>query len=187
MTSVKKLVENKPVLIFDELLEHDEVTKFYDFVVKLSFTKTERDGDFDEYPIFSVDFMAARFEKEVTVAQTGRELLNAHFPGKEYLLTRAYINLSNYGDMEFPHRDCSMDRHDITVLYYVNPVWKHFWGGETLFYENHQTRVAILPTPGRFVLFDGSIEHTGTVPNRICKSSRLTLAMKYAEINSNHE
>jgi hypothetical protein len=61
----------------------------------------------------------------------------------------------------------------------VNKKWDYKWGGETIFYEEKDTRMAVLPRPGRIVIFPGRVEHIGTIPTRICTQSRLTLALKY--------
>jgi Rps23 Pro-64 3,4-dihydroxylase Tpa1-like proline 4-hydroxylase len=91
--------------------------------------------------------------------------------------------VSSYGDVAYPHRDCAIERDDITVLYYVNKDWHYKYGGETIFYEKKDSKLALLPKPGRFVIFPGSIEHMGSVCSRICKETRITLALKYVEYN----
>ena len=52
-----------------------------------------------------------------------------------------------------------------------------------MFYEDNDTKCAILPKPGRFVVFQGKVEHCGTVPTKICKFPRLTLALKFVTNN----
>jgi len=57
--------------------------------------------------------------------------------------------------------------------------WDVEWGGETLFFDSAMdAQVAVSPRPGRLVMFDGSILHVGRPPNRICYTSRFTLALK---------
>jgi Rps23 Pro-64 3,4-dihydroxylase Tpa1-like proline 4-hydroxylase len=174
-------IENKSIFVIDNLLETKEIKDFFIFVNGLSFTKNERDDDDDEYPIFSVDFETDLFLKETIIGKTAQKLLKEYCEGK-YHLYRAYINLSTYGDVEFPHYDCDPNKKDITILYYVNKIWDYKWGGETLFYSEKDTQFAILPKPGRFAIFPGGVEHCGTVPTKICKIPRLTLALKYSYV-----
>ncbi|WP_268225301.1 FlmC family 2OG-Fe(II) oxygenase [Sinomicrobium oceani] len=171
-------LDNKKIIIVDDIVPTGEIEDFFTYVNGLSFYKHERDDEMDEYPIFSVDFTPEVFESDTFIGEKAKELLLANYNGN-YRLKRSYINMSCYGDIEFPHYDCGSDEKDITVLYYVNHKWDYRWGGETLFYSNQDTRITVLPKPGRFVLFPGNIEHTGTVPTRICKIPRYSLALKY--------
>ncbi|PRX56380.1 2OG-Fe(II) oxygenase [Flagellimonas meridianipacifica] len=178
-------IESQKIHIIDGALNLDLVNQFFDYVSKLSFKKNERDDYDDRYPIFSTDFKTDLFEKETEIGKTARGFVTKFYNEKVYNLNRSYINMSFYGDMEFPHRDCQINEDDITVLYYVNNVWDYRWGGETLFYSGRDTVRAILPTPGRFLIFPGNIEHTGSVPTRICNVPRFSLAMKY--VSANHQ
>jgi Rps23 Pro-64 3,4-dihydroxylase Tpa1-like proline 4-hydroxylase len=165
----------------DKVLPEEEVIAFHRFVKGLSFKRKEYDSNEDEYPIFSLDFNCDEFVNKTSIGKQAISLLKEFSPDwEQYKLIRCYINMCHYGDMEYPHFDCARDEDDITVLYYVNDQWDYRWGGETLFYEDGETKLAFLPAPGRFLLFWGAIEHKGCVPSRICKVSRFTLAMKYS-------
>jgi SM-20-related protein len=92
---------------------------------------------------------------------------------------RAYVNSSVYGDMYYAHRDCSVHRQHVTVLYYANLEWQPDWGGETIFYnDNEDAEVVVSPKPGRLVVARGAILHRGTVPTRACYEERYTIAYK---------
>lgn len=174
----RKEIANKQVQIIDSAIRPDEVVEFYKFINELSYKKKEFDDDGDEYPIFSVDFQPSRFQEETAIGKKGAELLE-QLRGQEYILNRAYVNMCHYGDVEYPHRDCGIGETDVTVLYYANKAWDYTWGGETKFYDNKDTTFCVLPKPGRFVIFDGAVEHMGSIPTRICKVSRYTVAMKF--------
>lgn len=175
-------VDNTDLFIVDDQVKPEIIRNFYDNAISLAYKRGEKTFAKDIYPIFSVDFDAAIFEEKTSIGATGRKLLDQLMNGAGYKLFRVYINMCHYGDVEFPHRDCGENDSDVTVLYYVNKEWQHQWGGETLFYEDGDTKAAVLPRPGRFALFYGSVEHIGSIPTRICPQSRLTLAMKYKEI-----
>jgi SM-20-related protein len=92
---------------------------------------------------------------------------------------RAYVNNSVYGDMYYAHRDCSVHRQHVTLLYYANLEWQPDWGGETIFYnDNEDAEVVVSPKPGRLVVARGAILHRGTVPTRACYEERYTIAYK---------
>ena len=175
-------IENQYIYVIDGLVSSELITDFHSYVSNLSFRKKEKDDYDDVYPIFSVDFKTEIFATETEIGRLSSELVKKYFKETDYKLNRSYINMSFYGDMEFPHRDCGLDEKDVTVLYYVNEKWDYRWGGETLFYSKKDTCRAILPTPGRFLLFPGNIEHTGTVPTRICNLPRFSLAMKFKPV-----
>lgn len=59
-----------------------------------------------------------------------------------------------------------------TLLYYANPSWDPEWHGETLFYADRDVVGAVLPKPGRIVVFDAAIEHAATPPTRLCYDPR---------------
>lgn len=173
-------IEGKKIYIVDEVLEKDEIMAFYEYVSSLAFVKKEKSTSYDEFPIFSVDFEPSLFDKETFIGKKARELMSEFVTNFDlYRLFRVYVNLSNYGDIEYPHYDCPRDREDITILYYVNSDWHYKYGGETLFYSEKDTRLAVLPKPGRFVIFPGNIEHKGSIATRICKEPRLSLALKF--------
>ena len=52
--------------------------------------------------------------------------------------------------------------------------------GETMFFtEDEAARHAVLPMPGRLLLFVASIKHCGRPPSRLFWGQRLTLAVKF--------
>ncbi|WP_212004681.1 2OG-Fe(II) oxygenase [Chitinophaga sp. HK235] len=180
MKTRTELVQGENIHIIDDTFSEEEIQAFFEYVEELPFRRKEKSNEYDNFPIFSTDFDPVVFEESTYIGQKARLLLETYVPeGKHYNLFRAYVNLSTYGDVEYPHYDCQADQKDITVLYYVNLKWNNTFGGETIFYEEHDTRLAILPKPGRFVIFPGKIEHMGSVASRICKTPRYSLALKY--------
>ncbi|WP_160292159.1 FlmC family 2OG-Fe(II) oxygenase [Pedobacter lusitanus] len=177
-------INDKAIYIIDDEIEKDLVDNFYEQIQTLAFVKGEKDFDGDKYPIFSVDFDVEKFETSNLFAQKAAFLIERFYADHQYQMRRAYINLSNYGDVEFPHSDCREDENDLTVVYYVNKFWDYRWGGETIFYENHESKRCVLPKPGRFLIFPGAVEHLGSISTRICTESRLTMAIKYKQISS---
>lgn len=173
---------DREVFVVDNCLSQEEIKQFYILVKGLAFTRTEKDHENDKYPIFSVDFIPEKVDRKTVIGIKSRDLIEKFYPGTDYQLYRSYINMSHYGDMEYPHKDCSDEENDITIVYYVNESWDYNWGGETIFYHEKDSRILVLPTPGRFVLFHGNIEHMGSVPTRECTVSRFSFALKYRQV-----
>jgi SM-20-related protein len=104
--------------------------------------------------------------------------LRKYLPENSYP-TRIYANAHTYGiDGRF-HVDCKVADSEITALIYLNPIWEKSWGGVTLFAPKKNELSAVLPAPGRLVLFDGSILHSATAPSRECHDLRVTLILKF--------
>ena len=73
-------------------------------------------------------------------------------------ITKIIVNLVRSDDVYFIHGHTNRQ----VVLYYVNLDWQDGWYGETIFHDPDDiTNIAYTSpyTPGRFVLFDGSIPH----------------------------
>lgn len=97
---------------------------------------------------------------------------------------RAYTNVAFYGDMLFTHTDCLPEQNDLTALWYLCDSWDVEWGGETVFFDaQDEIAYAVLPKPGRLVVFDGAIKHAGRPPARICYTPRYTFAIKFECVN----
>jgi len=92
---------------------------------------------------------------------------------------RIYTNSRFFGDVSFVHRD-SDNASSVTALVYPNPEWGPELGGETLFYDERGTIVENCePSPGRIVIFNGSIWHKGSPPGRLLHGARFTTAFKF--------
>lgn len=175
----KETIDGFPVYVIDNFIDLHEAESFFHKVSKLPFRRTEKDNAESEFPIFGHDFDPLMFAEEFVIGRQANNILREIFPDKKYTLFRSYINMSHFGDVDFPHRDCEKGSGNITVLYYVNTSWDYTWGGETKFYEDGDPKILIMPKVGRCAVFFGEVEHSGSIPSRICKYSRLTLALKY--------
>jgi len=176
-------VDDKEIIIIDDVFTNDEIDAFFEYAIGLSYKKVEKSLSYDEFPIFSTDFIPEKFEEESFIGRKARAILNQLYKWADnYTIYRSYINLCSYGDVEYPHYDCNPDAEDLTLLYYVNNTWNYKYGGETMFYSDKDSRLAVIPKPGRVVIFPGNIEHMGTIPTRICKIPRLSLALKFRKI-----
>jgi Rps23 Pro-64 3,4-dihydroxylase Tpa1-like proline 4-hydroxylase len=93
-------------------------------------------------------------------------------------LVRCYANAHTYGVEGYPHVD-SRRPGNFTAILYVNPGWKPEWAGETVFFDEHQDIAqAVMPKPGRMVIFDNRIMHAARGVTRVCPAIRVTLMFK---------
>jgi hypothetical protein len=184
MSSLRRTdVDGRELVIVDDFLHDAPLRHFSAEVESLPFVRLERDrSDIDDYVTwvtnFDVDVVARQpyFRRIET-------LLASSFTDEHFTLRRAYANSLTYGDMAFGHRDCSPESRDVTALLFLTPGWQRDWGGETLFFADSGEAAAVVsPAPGRLLLFRGAIEHRGSVPQRECKRSRLTLVLKLTAV-----
>lgn len=90
---------------------------------------------------------------------------------------RSVTNLSVPSESHFPHNH----DNELVVLYYANLEWHPEWHGETLFYSEDlsEIEVALPYTPGRVVIFDGTIPHSYRPQSTIADHYRYTIAMGF--------
>lgn len=94
-------------------------------------------------------------------------------------LLRYYSNASTYGVGGFPHTDSKRDGEQ-TVLLYMTPEWKREWAGATAIWDEAGKEVerAIMPAPGRIIIFPGTRLHAAWEVSRICHVARTVLVLK---------
>lgn len=108
-----------------------------------------------------------------------QKLKATHLQG--HALVRCYANAHTFGVEGYPHVD-SRKPGNYTTIFYLNPIWKPEWAGETVFMNDMgDIAHAVLPKPGRMVLFDGRITHAARAVTRICPAMRVTLMSKTRE------
>ena len=99
--------------------------------------------------------------------------------GKE--LAKCMVNLTRAGDVQFTH--CHPIGETV-VLYYVNVEWLPEWWGETMFYNDDQSSIvhAARYTPGRIVVFDGTIPHAIRPQSVIGPQYRFTVSSIFTDV-----
>lgn len=97
-------------------------------------------------------------------------------------LLRYYSNTSTYGTEGYPHTD-SKRAGEHTVMLYMNPEWKREWTGATAIWDEAGKEVerAILPAPGRVIIFPGTRWHAAWAVSRICPVARTVLVLKVGQ------
>jgi len=101
------------------------------------------------------------------------------------VLVGAYANAHTATQESAAHMDNSVEEQGITALIFPNSVWPVAWGGETVFYDASNTRVAtsVLPKPGALVVFNGRISHQVRGPSIASRGLRTSVAFKTVSRN----
>jgi Rps23 Pro-64 3,4-dihydroxylase Tpa1-like proline 4-hydroxylase len=123
--------------------------------------------------------MIMHLDMEHPLMQELAHIIYPHIDEPEkYELERVYANATSFADVPLPHTDSDTD-NDLTVLYYANSEWLPEYGGETVFFNSVMDIFsAVVPRPGRFVIFNSGIKHCPRIQNRLAPIYRLTIAFK---------
>jgi len=173
------LVDGLAVRVYDGLLP--DPAPYVAGLGKAAFTRTEMaTPQTAEFRHWVTETKLENLAKQPILGLTQRAVAAFADSGAAYRPYRAYTNVASFGDMLFTHTDCLPGQHDLTALWYLCERWDVEWGGETMFYDAHdEVALAVVPRPGRLVIFDGAIKHAGRPPSRICHFPRYTFAIKF--------
>jgi SM-20-related protein len=176
------IVGGRPLRVFDGLLPN--VADYVQGLSKAAFTRSEiARPETAEYKHWATETKLDGLVRQPIFEITQRAVRTFTSSGIVYHPYRAYTNVASYGDMLFTHTDCLPDQHDLTALWYLCASWDVEWGGETMFFDEcDDVACAVIPKPGRLVVFDGAIKHVGRPPNRICYAPRYTFAIKFERV-----
>lgn len=110
------------------------------------------------------------------------EAVCPQMPKREWLYA-SYINVLRHGNTPGIHVDAPNTVEDNkTVILYLNDEWDPNWGGETIFYDhNLDAQRIVTPKPGRVLMFDGRIPHTGRPPTPRYMMNRYIMTFKYMD------
>jgi len=102
-----------------------------------------------------------------------KTILTGHIP------IRVYANGHTYGVEGYIHTD-SDDPDHFTTIYYSHGVWDSNWAGETVFFSDESGDItqAVVPKPGRVIMFRSSIPHAARSVSRECPELRISLVIK---------
>lgn len=106
-----------------------------------------------------------------------KQYMGEELPGATKLL-RCYINGHTYGVEGYPHTD-SQRHTDHTMVIYMTPNWRRFWGGETLIYSQNKILHAELPMFNNGLIFPSHETHCARQVTRACPELRITLMFKF--------
>lgn len=174
-------VAGRAIIVLDDLFDGSFIRIMYHFFNRLRFGLSDYDSEETksvlhwkhEFDLTEPPVMPLLQEFIKRICQTSMD----SYPSSELHLERMHCNMHLYGDVQHAHTDLVPG---VTTLYFANPEWKTEWMGETVFCgDDGEPLYAILPKPGRLVIFDGSIVHRAGVPSRYCLQPRVSIAFKF--------
>lgn len=183
--------DRRIIRVYDNLLDRDLVLMTYTWAVRSTrlgwrFGDTADDQTDNAFWGATVvshedeDVPGDIAEAEPRVGQIWETLQRAFEPAR-FDLRQVFVNGQTYGLDNAIHTDRPNDEEGwYTALVYLNPKWSIHDGGETMFYNPARSDViaAVVPKPGRVILFDARHPHWGRPPTRNCKQLRVTLAYR---------
>jgi hypothetical protein len=167
--------------VFDGLFDEQFIRMVHHFMARLQFALSDYDTDDTKNILhWKHEFNVAKLPPLPLIPELISKVTSVvekrHAPGT-CRLARIHCNLHLYGNMQHPHTDLS---GGVTALYFANPSWQRNWMGETIFYgDDEEPLYAIVPKPGRLVVFDADIVHRAGVPSRECFEPRISVAFKF--------
>ena len=112
-----------------------------------------------------------------------RKYLNDSFKNLKLELTGCRATGSTNGTFGLPSTGNS-DNNIYTILYYVNPLWRIEWDGQTVFYNGSNIIKSIYPKPGRIVCFPSMIPYTNIQPNKFFPGLKTTVIFECINVNA---
>jgi SM-20-related protein len=169
--------------VFDGLVYAAFRVKIFSYIMASKFLIGWADASYG--PKSTYKFLHAPFSKEELIASgLGDIIFSApeiapFIKGKE--MVKCMVNLTQAGDVQFTH---SHPVGETVVLYYANLDWLPEWWGETMFYNDDQSSIvhAARYTPGRIVVFDGTIPHAIRPQSTIGPQYRFTVTTIFTEV-----
>lgn len=90
------------------------------------------------------------------------------------------LNTYNHGDSSWFHKDMDTLNNGWTIVLFLNEYWDINWHGHLIILTESRKDIlkAVLPIPGRFVLFKNDLMHSASPVSREAEFPRLTLAIQ---------
>ena len=97
----------------------------------------------------------------------------------EAALLRMYANTYTYGTDGYPHTD-SKREEEVTAVLYLCREWLPEWAGATAVWaaSGGEIERAVMPKPGRLLIFPGNSLHAAWAVSRVCPVERRVLVVK---------
>lgn len=168
---------------YDDLFSHEERTRLWRFLNSSFFKITGFDTDVST----SYNQIYAKYSQDdlnnfgITKTEAFQQLDSIHSFSKRSI-KQIRVNCST------PTEECNFHtdgiKGSVTFLYHANLIWKPEWLGYTIFGSQNLKEVIHTSffTPGRVIVFDGSIPHMVVPPSVFAKGHRLSFAIQYTPL-----
>lgn len=156
--------------VIDNFLSEQEINQLYETLWFTDWYLKGTDGpliDKKNRGWSLTKYFSPNEEDEIYQKILDRILTIPQLEGK-YKCDRALRNAYKFGDVLGIHQDLGFT---LTALLFGNNEWDINWGSETIFTSNtnHDCEIvkSVIPKPGRLIVFDSMIPHTGRVPSSL--------------------
>jgi hypothetical protein len=171
---------NKKIKIYDNLFDLKFRQIIYDYIDTSMFRIGWSDGPIIEnrkHRFLHAAYLNEEIENIGFYKKIKNTPIEKDIEGLEF--AHAVANLSTPSDSNFVHTH----PEKIGILYYANLEWLDGWHGETIFYDETGKDIifASAYTPGRIIVFDGSIPHAIRPQSSIATKFRFTLSLFFNE------
>lgn len=163
------------VYVLDALFNEDEVSTYYKSLVQ----RRDLWLRVNKNPLRTPSLFSASFglEKQGELL-AAMERITVAWWQDVIILDHGHMTISQFGDTPSIHQDSICGHKFVpaacTTIYYANPHWDPEWHAETIFYDRDgEIAAAVIPKPGRIVIFDSLIHHSATSPARFCFEPRI--------------
>ncbi|NVJ60512.1 MAG: 2OG-Fe(II) oxygenase [Gammaproteobacteria bacterium] len=174
-------IDGKRLLVADNILQHDYLDGLVRRFYNAPFVKNEVGRpDTAAFPHWAHELDIKELDAQPIWKHTVN-FVNNYLGANSFKPYRSYVNYGSFTDPMFSHVDAT--NHELTCLWYIVPKWHIDWAGETLFFnQQNEIGFACTPKPGRLVVFDSRIMHSGRPPSIVSQFSRFTLAFKMEKV-----
>lgn len=174
------------IIVQDNFLDSDEVNLLYDicwhsdlYLKGVESNYADEDRDSRKWSL--TKFILTSDPNYKFYNKLAKRILDHESIKGKYECFRILLNAYKYSDVLSVHTDVH-DKVDgcMTALVYGNNKWDINWGSETVFLSSMESDAeiiqSVIPKPGRMVLFDADIPHTGRPPVSIFPNYRYSIA-----------
>jgi len=172
------------VKIIDDFLSEEVTNQLYDAILDENLRwKITSDHDKSKlkkksfgYPLKSCDLVEVLKHTEHPITSLHDFFVqHRHQFDVNHSLYQVYFNCIKPGEQFDWHEDGV----GTTIILYINPIWKPYWGSGTKFLINGKTK-HVGVKPGRCVWFDASISHKAHAPNILMNDfARFSIAFQF--------
>ena len=156
------MVKREQVIILDDLFTEREVQQMEEYFIHFDGWQLIFDDpsqDLSSYSLGKVIDQPNWGRFETWCAQIFQERSGIPVPP----FHRVVYNCFRFGDSPNLHIDGESEE-SLSFMVYPISEWNESWGSETVFIRDGEVTDAVVPKPGRVVVFPGSIPHGAKAP-----------------------
>ena len=179
------MIPNDMIEVYDDFLTTEEIKSLYDKLWNQDWYLNGYDSEMPNrnQPGWSFSKTISQTDSSFAFYKNyGHKILELDLLKDKFVIHRTLTNAYKFGDVLKLHVDGG---YDLTAIIYGNEFWDINWGSETIFAssldKNAEIIASVIPKPGRLVIFDSKIPHSGRVPNSLFPNYRYSLVFNLSK------